>query len=99
MLTMYLMRAAGWLAADDASRFFWVNAFLLSICAAVAAGCLYVMDARRALWFALAPTLAVQAFVNWDLLAVALAVAATLAFFRRRDGWSGVLIGLGAAAS
>ena len=66
-----------------------MNALLLSICAAVAAGCLYVMDARRALWFALAPTLAVQAFVNWDLLAVALAVAATLAFFRRRDGWSG----------
>ena len=98
VLTMYLMRAAGWLAADDASRFFWVNAFLLSICAAVAAGCLYVMDPRRALWFALAPTLAVQAFVNWDLLAVALAVAATLAFFRRRDGWAGVLIGLGAAA-
>jgi uncharacterized membrane protein len=98
VLTMYLMRAAGWLAVDDATRFFWVNAFLLSICAAVAAGCLYVMDARRALWFALAPTLAVQAFVNWDLLAVALAVAATLTFFRRRDGWTGVLIGLGAAA-
>jgi uncharacterized membrane protein len=98
VLTMYLMRAAGWLAGDDPTRFFWVNVFLLSICAAVAAGCLYVMDARRALWFALAPTLAVQAFVNWDLLAVALAVAATLAFFRRRDGWSGVLIGLGAAA-
>ena len=29
------------------------------------------------------PTLALQAFVNWDLLAVALATAATLAFFRR----------------
>lgn len=98
VLTMYLMRAAGWLAADDATRFFWVNVFLLSICAAVATGCLYVMDARRALWFALAPTLAVQAFVNWDLLAVALAVAATLAFFRRRDGWAGLLIGLGAAS-
>ena len=56
------------------------------------------MDPRRALWFALAPTLALQAFVNWDLLAVALATAATLAFFRRRDGWAGVLIGLGVAA-
>ena len=36
--------------------------------------------------------------MNWDLLAVAFATAATLAFFRRRDGWAGVLIGLGAAA-
>jgi uncharacterized membrane protein len=98
VLTMYLMRAAGWLADDDASRFFWVNAILLSICAAIAAGCLYVIEPRRALWFALAPSLALQAFVNWDLLVVALSTAAMLAFFRRRDGWSGALLGLGAAA-
>jgi uncharacterized membrane protein len=98
VLTMYVMRAAGWLANDDASRFFWVNAILLTICAAIAAGCLYVIDPRRALWFALAPTLALQAFVNWDLLVVALSTAAALAFFRRRDGWSGALLGLGAAA-
>ena len=98
VLTMYLMRVAGWASGDDAARFFWVNALLLSVCAGVAAACLYLMDARRALWFALAPTLAVQVFVNWDLLAVALATAATLAFFRRRDGWAGVLIGLGVAA-
>jgi len=98
VLTMYLMRVAAWISGDDPGRFFWVNAVLLSACAAVAAGCLYLMDPRRALWFALAPTLALQVFVNWDLLAVALATAATLAFFRRRDGWTGVLIGLGAAA-
>jgi uncharacterized membrane protein len=98
VLTMYFMRAAGWLAGDDAARFFWVNAFLLAICAAIAAGCLYVIDPRRALWFALAPTLALQAFVNWDLLVVALSTAAALAFFRRRDGWSGAMLGLGTAA-
>jgi uncharacterized membrane protein len=98
VLTMYFMRAAGWVSGDHPERFFWVNAVLLSVCAAVAAGCLYLMDARRAVWFALAPTLAVQAFVNWDLLTVALTTAATLAFFRRRDGWAGVLIGLGTAA-
>jgi uncharacterized membrane protein len=98
VLTMYFMRLAGWVAGDGLAGFFWVNAFLLSVCAAVAAGCLYLMDARRAIWFALAPTLALQVFVNWDLLAVALSTAATLAFFRRRDGWAGVLIGLGTAA-
>ena len=83
---------------DDPGRFFWVNAILLSACAAVAAACLYLIDPGRALWFAVAPSLALQAFVNWDLLAVALTAAATLAFFRRRDGGAGALIGLGAAA-
>jgi uncharacterized membrane protein len=98
VLTMYLMRTAGWISGDSLGRFFWVNAILLSACAAVAACCLYLIDERRALWFALAPSLALQSFVNWDLLAVALATGATLAFLRRRDGWAGVLIGLGIAA-
>jgi uncharacterized membrane protein len=98
VLTMYFMRVAGWVSDDDPSRFFWVNAVLLAIGAAVTAVCLYLLDARRALWFALAPSLALQAFVNWDLFAVALTAGATLAFFRRRDGWAGVLLGLGTAA-
>jgi uncharacterized membrane protein len=98
VLTMYFMRVAGWVSGDHPEPFFWVNALLLSLCAAVAAGCLYLMDAHRVVWFALAPTLALQVFVNWDMLAVALATAATLAFFRRRDGWAGLLIGLGMAA-
>jgi len=98
VLTMYFMRAAGWISGDHAGRFFWVNAILLSACAAGVAVCLYLIDPRRALWFALAPGLALQAFVNWDLLALVLTAAALLAFFRRRDGWSGVMIGLGTAA-
>ena len=98
VLTMYFMRVAGWISGDDPGRFFWVNAILLSACAAVAAACLYLIDPGRALWFAVAPSLALQAFVNWDLLAVALMAAATLAFVRRRDGGAGALIGLGAAA-
>ena len=98
VLTMYFMRVAGWISGDDPGRFFWVNVILLSACAAVAAACLYLIDPGRALWFAVAPSLALQAFVNWDLLAVALTTAATLAFVRRRDGGAGALIGLGAAA-
>jgi uncharacterized membrane protein len=98
VLTMYFMRMAGWVSGDDPARFFWVNAILLSACAAGAAACLYLIDARRAVWFALAPGLALQAFVNWDLFAVALSAAALLAFFRRRDGYAGALIGLGTAA-
>ena len=98
VLTMYLLRTAGWISGDDPGRFFWVNVLLLTVCAGVAAACLYQIDPRRSLWFALAPGLALQAFVNWDLLAVALTTAAMLAFFRRRDGWSGALAGLGTAA-
>src|SRR2546421_616705 len=44
------------------------------------------------------PTLLIYAFVNWDLLAVALATVGTLLYLRGRDRWSGVAIGLGAAA-
>jgi uncharacterized membrane protein len=98
VLTMYFMRAAGWISGDDPTRFFWVNALLLTACAGGVAACLYLIDPRRALWFALAPGLALQAFVNWDLLALVLATAALVAFFRRREGWSGVLVGLGTAA-
>jgi uncharacterized membrane protein len=98
VLTMYFMRVAAWISGDEPTRFFWVNALLLSVAAAVAAGAVYLIDPPRALWFALAPSLALEAFVNWDLLAVALATAGTLAFLRRRDGWAGTLLGLGAAA-
>jgi uncharacterized membrane protein len=98
VLTMYTMRAAGWISGDDATRFFWVNALLLSVAAAVVAGSIYLIDAPRALWFALAPSLALEAFVNWDLIAVAFAMTGTVAFLRRRDGWAGSLLGLGAAA-
>jgi uncharacterized membrane protein len=56
------------------------------------------MLGAKALWFALAPTLLIYAFMNWDLFAVALATGALVAFARRRDGLAGVLLGLGAAA-
>jgi uncharacterized membrane protein len=98
VLTMYLMRVAGWISGDEAAPFFWVNAALLTACAGATAIGIYLLDARRALWFALAPSLALEAFVNWDLLAVALATGGTVAFFRLRDPRSGTLLGLGAAA-
>jgi hypothetical protein len=97
VLTMYTM----WLAALPASShvgFFYANALLLSIAALVTTVCLYWMTERRALYFALAPTLLMYGFINWDLLAVALATAATYAFVKRRDGLAGILIGLATAA-
>ena len=40
----------------------------------------------------------IYATINWDLAAVACATGALVAWSRRRDGWAGVLLGLGAAA-
>ncbi|MEO8477289.1 MAG: glycosyltransferase 87 family protein [Actinomycetota bacterium] len=98
VLTMYFIRVAAWFSGDSYAGFFFVNAALLLGCAAVVGVCLYVMARGRALYLALAPTLLLYGAMNWDLFAVALATAALLAFHRRREGWAGVLLGLGAAA-
>ncbi len=97
VLTMYFMRLAAWMS-DSYGGFFWANAVMLSLLALVTVVFLFALVGERALYFAVAPTLMIYAFVNWDLLAVALAAAATWAFLRNRDSLSGTLIGLGAAA-
>lgn len=96
-LTMYTMWLAA-LVATGPPAFFFANALVLSMAAATTAIALYAIAGPRALYFTLAPTLLLYAFYNWDLVAVALATLATLAFLSRRDGLAGVLIGLGAAA-
>ncbi len=57
---------------------------------------------RRRVWdgviVALSPIVIVQAFTNFDTLAVALATAGLLAWSRRRAALAGALIGLGTAA-
>ena len=98
VLTMYLMRMAGWVSDTDLPTFFAANAALLWLCAGVVAVSLYAVVGIRALYFALSPTLLVYGLVNWDLFAVALATAAFPAFFLRRDVLAGILLGLGASA-
>jgi uncharacterized membrane protein len=97
VLTMYTMWLAARASTGPGSFLLW-NAVLLSIAAGVVAFCLHVLSRERASWFALAPTLLVYAFMNWDLIAVAFATAGTLAFLRDRDRISGTLLGLGTAA-
>ncbi len=97
VLTMYFMRAAAWVGGTTSAGFFTANAVLLWVCAAAITTFLYMLGGR-ALWFALSPTLLIYGFMNWDLLAVALATGALVAFARRLDGVAGVLLGLGAAA-
>jgi Glycosyltransferase family 87 len=98
VITMWTMRVAAWASGPSTTRFFFANAVLVFLAAFWTALCLRLMVGRRVLYFALAPTLALAATNNWDLIAVGLMTAATLAYLRRRDVWSGVLLGLGAAA-
>jgi uncharacterized membrane protein len=86
------------LVSRGEGQFFLANAALLAALALLTSWLLYRAVGSRALYFALAPTLALYAFLNWDLLAVALATAGTVAFLRRRDVGAGILLGLGAAA-
>ncbi len=76
-----------------------VNAVGLALAGFATTAALIAMVAERKwiLYFAIGPPLALYAFNNWDLLAVALATAALLQFRRHRDGWAGLAIGLGAA--
>ena len=90
-----------WVAALPARSFvsfFNWTALLLTASALLTAWALHRMAGANALFFGLAPSLALFGFVNWDLIAVALATAATLALLRERDVSSGALLGLGAAA-
>jgi len=98
VLTMWTMRAAAWISGPSVVGYFHVGSVMMWVAAFVVALLLYLLVGDRVLYFVLAPTLAIHATMNWDLLAVALAVGGTFAYLRRRDGWSGVLLGLGAAA-
>jgi uncharacterized membrane protein len=83
--------------AGSAEGFFLLTAALLSAAALLTAALLHRLVGRRALYFALAPTLVAYAFLNWDLVAVVLSVAAMTAYFSRRDAAAGAFVGLGAA--
>jgi hypothetical protein len=98
VLTMYVMRMAGWVSDTDYRTYFAANVALLWLAAIATGIALYAVVGNRALYFALAPTLLVYGVVNWDLVAVALATAAVPAFFLRRDVLAGVLLGLGASS-
>jgi uncharacterized membrane protein len=108
VITMYTMRAAGWIArirtamngfaGVDTATFYYTNAGILTVFAAATAFGIWILAGRRSLWFALAPTLLIYGTMNWDLVAVAFATLALVAFAARRDGWAGVLLGLGAAS-
>lgn len=91
-----------WLAALPATgaASFLVWTWLILAASAVATAVLLAREVGwpRVLAFAAAPVLIVSGAVNWDLPAVALATAGLVAHRRGADRWSGVWLGLGAAA-
>ncbi len=101
------MQAVAWLVhpiADPYVRgreFFDITVILLIICAVagVVATAYAAGPARRwaALLVALAPGLVLSAFVNWDLISMALAAVALAAWAARRNVIAGVLAGLAVA--
>lgn len=63
----------------------------------VLATTLIARDRARVLYFALAPTVILYAFHNWDLLAVAITALAFVAYVKGRDLAAGVALGVGAS--
>ncbi|GAA3067925.1 glycosyltransferase 87 family protein [Streptomyces roseofulvus] len=106
VLTGLFMEVASWLTPGGElqaqEQAYWlINAGLLMVCAAVLAVCVARTHRRRpwdGLLVALAPSVALTATINWDLLAVALTAAALLMWSRSRPLAAGILLGLAVAA-
>lgn len=102
-----VMQAAAWVvrpvtdAAQRGAQFYDVTVGLLCLC--LVAGVLataYCAGASRrwtALLVALSPALVLAAFINWDLIAMALTMSALAAWAGRRPVIAGVLLGLAVA--
>jgi uncharacterized membrane protein len=87
-----------WMASalsTSALSFWFVNFYMLSLAGLVTVWLLWRQAGHRALFFAGAPSLALYAFLNWDLFAVACAVAAIAAFVAKRDDTAAFFVGLG----
>jgi glycosyl transferase family 87 len=108
VLTGAAMEAAAWLVRGSAPvqaralHFFYLTVILLVICtvAAVLAVARLAGPGWRwsALLVALSPALILNAFINWDLLAMSLATLGLAAWASRRGVLAGVLLGLAVAA-
>ena len=107
VLTGGAMQVAAWLVSilDETIRgrsFYDVTVVLLAFCAVL--GVLATARAagpdqrKQALMVALSPALILCAFINWDLIAFALAALWLAAWSARRTVWAGVFLGLAVAA-
>lgn len=89
-----------WLASalgGSAVGFVRVSMLFSTVACIAIVSILWRETGRRAWLFAAAPTVALYAFLNWDLIGLVFAIAAIAAFVRRRNAWSGIWLGVGAA--
>ena len=100
------MEAVAWLVRNVSEvirgrEFFDVTVVLLALCFVV--GVLATARAAgpgarwQALLVALSPALILSAFINWDLIALALTALGIAAWAARRGVWAGILLGLAVA--
>ncbi len=88
-------------AVVPVQSYYVATCLMLSVCALLVTRSVAGLSGRRpwdAAMVGLSPLLAVHAFTNWDLVAVALAGLAMWAWAARHPVLAGVLIGLGTAA-
>jgi hypothetical protein len=96
-----LLGLALWLPAfapGGAAGHLLLTALLLVACLAAAAWALARLPGARPWWLTATPALLHYAFLNWDLLPIALTALALLALQRGRPGAGGALTALGVAA-
>ena len=107
VLSGAFMQVVAWLAQpfDVGARglaFFNITALLLAVLAVVAVLATAYVAGRRSLraglMVALSPSLLLTAYINWDLLAVALSALALAAWSVRRPALAGAMLGLAIAA-
>lgn len=107
VLTGLFMEIASWFTPHGSDlvqreQIYWlVNSAMLLVCTVVTVVAVARTHRRRpwdALLVALAPALALNATINWDLLAIALTAVGMLLWARKRPLAAGVLIGLATAA-
>jgi uncharacterized membrane protein len=107
VLTGGAMQAAAWLVRNvgvtiRGREFFDVTVVMLAVCAVVGVlATAYAAGPERrwtALMVALSPALILGAFINWDLIAMALGMLGIAAWASRRGVLAGVLLGLAVAA-
>lgn len=93
----------GWLPflgranASSANEYLYDSALLLAPFALITSILLASLTRTRTLLWAIAPSLILYAFHNWDLLVVTAAVAGFWAWHRERTGWAAFWFGIGGA--
>lgn len=108
VLTGWAMEVAAWLVngSDDvvtrARHFFFVTVIMLAICGIAGILATSYAAGENGRWqgivVALSPALILGAFINWDLIAMALGMLGIAAWASRRLELAGVLLGLAVAA-